>query len=300
MKRKFAVGEISTMNKALHSAVIFCVVCIAVMAANAKPPSVNKSKQITEYELQTLAEGEDRVRIDTTYYTTIENLDDLPVSNLENDFDFINYGGGAVVVNPRTAMVESERVDLLEPPNIWYGPYVTFDPNRISDATEDYDEGSLLDFWGNPYYFFTPLGLVKPRTESISLELYGDYFDRYAIVSLGPDGKKSSDDIIRLFGGAPTELVISSLNPSTVQHGDEVTVRGYNFGEEQGGSQVVLNDFAIPTILSWSDREVRFQVPHDLTSGALKICKGAGESNSLHLEITGTPTGLISDWELYY
>lgn len=256
-------------------------------------------KQATEYEMLILANAEDSAAIDIGYYVSIESLNDLPTDDTTYDFDYINYGGGAAVISLLTGMFEPELVNLLQSPHVWQGPYVNFDPARVSISGAGYDEGTLLDLWGNPYYLFTPLGLVKPQSRSISLELYGDQFDRYAIVSLGPDGIKSGDDIIRLFGGAPTWLVLSSTTPSPVQRGEEVTVRGYNFGDTQGPRNITLNGAMVSDIITWSDRAVIFIVPSDAESGYVRIIEGSFESNAVYLSVQVEQTSVEDTWILY-
>lgn len=278
-------------------------------------------KQLVEQELRILAEAEERVYLDTGYFVSIENLDDLPSETANYWFDYINAGGGAAVIDPRTGRFKPERVDLLQYPHLWLGPYVTFQPGRISEDGAGYDPGTLLDLWGRPYYLFTPVGLARPPEMSITQEFYGDQFDRYAIVSLGPDGEKSSDDIIRWFGFPPSALVISSLRPNMVEPGEEVTVRGYNFGtmkadepkrehneeqslgEELKGEkierQVLLNNNPVAEILLWSDREIRFKVPLGAQSGYVKVKIGAVESNGLYLTVVSSVPAGSKNWWLY-
>lgn len=262
--------------------------------------SDNSALQLTELEIQTLIDAEEQVMIDTGYYVSIENLNDLPTDNVTYWFDYINEGGGAAVIDHHTGMFKPVRVDLLTPPNLWQGPYVTYQPGRIALDGAGYDVGTLLDFWSNPYYLFTPLGLARPPSQSITQDLYGDQFDRYAIVSLGPDGVKSDDDIIRFFGGAPTALVVSSVNPNTAEAGETVTLRGYNFGDSQGDSQLILNNTIVNEIESWSDREIRFRVPADAQSGYVKVRVSGEESNGLYLVVKDTQTQVECEWTLYY
>lgn len=278
-------------------------------------------KQLVEQELRILAEAEEMVYLDTGYFVSIENLDDLPSNTGNYWFDYINAGGGAVVIDPRTGRFKPERVDLLQYPHLWLGPYVTYQPGRISVEGAGYDPGTLLDLWGRPYYLFTPVGLARPPEMSITLEIYGDQFDRYAIVSLGVDGVKSADDIIRWFGFPPSALVISSLRPDMVEPGAEVTIRGYNFGtmkdygtekEHNDGQslrdnikgekierQVLLNDNPVTEILLWSDREIRFKVPLEAQSGYVKVKIGAVESNGLYLTVISLVPASSKNWWLY-
>ncbi|MCD6385805.1 IPT/TIG domain-containing protein [Candidatus Sumerlaeota bacterium] len=277
-----------------------CILLFGLFIGASASTSDNLILQLTEQEIQTLIDAEEQVMIDTGYYVSIENLNDLPTDNATYWFDYINEGGGAAVIDHHTGMFKPGRVDLLKLPNVWQGPYATYQPGRITLDGAGYDVGTLLDFWLNPYYLFTPIGLARPPSQTITQELYGDQFDRYAIVSLGPDGVKSADDIIRFFGGAPTALVVSSVNPASAEPGETITLRGYNFGDTQGDSQVVFNATNVSQIDSWSDRQIRFRVPPDAQSGYVKVVVGGQESNAVYLAVKGTQTQAENDWTLYY
>jgi hypothetical protein len=191
-----------------------------------------------------------------------------------------------------------QRLDVRVPPRVWFGPYVTFKQGHISIDGAGYDPGTPLDPWGNPYYLFTPLGLVRPTLGTITLELYADTFDRYAIVSLGNDGVMSGDDIILLFEGstfgAPKVTAISSLVPATAAPGQRVTVRGYNFGATQDTSRLELAGQPVAPV-SWSDRAIVFAVPESAPSGDVVVVRGATRSNSFALRVLVA----VRHWPLY-
>jgi len=256
-------------------------------------------RAITELEMQTLAQAMDMVYIDIGYYVSIENLNDLLSPYTVHDFDNIDQFVGTWVVDPATALFYPDKRDLTHVPHLWLGPYVTYQDDRIALDGAGYDRGALLDLWGTPYYLFSPAGLARTDQHTVTLELYGDYFDTYAIVSLGPDGIKSSDDIVRTFGAPPTRLVLTSLSTPSAYPGGMIALRGYNFGSRSlqppdlflGGSQ-------ISSILSWTDRLIQFTVPEDAASGYLKLVKDSEESNLLFLEISEMPTS-ARQWVLY-
>jgi type II secretory pathway pseudopilin PulG len=112
----------------------------------------------------------------------------------------------------------------------WNGPY--HQPKRIYVGgtledlpnVESLDADAIrrdwpLDPWGNPYRFYSPIGIIgteAAKTDPSALEQEGfsdgilttedDRFDRYAIVSYGPDGLSDSvfggdDDVIYLLEG---------------------------------------------------------------------------------------------------
>ena len=131
----------------------------------------------------------------------------------------------------------------------WAGPFANFrrawtgkdfKPN-VPQALDDYERarGYPLDPWGRPYRLYSPLGVVGGHSSSASetepaspddldqetfsngelTEAGGYEFDRFAIVSYGPNGAESdadltdpidfddddNDDIIYLFGRLPNE-----------------------------------------------------------------------------------------------
>ncbi|MCX7000847.1 MAG: IPT/TIG domain-containing protein [Candidatus Sumerlaeota bacterium] len=265
------------------------------------PPPPPRFGEITATlaELQTLADAMTVVYLDTGYYVSIENLNDLLSNNTVYDFDNINNGGGTWVIDPATALFKPQMANLTVPPHLWQGPYVTYQDSRISLTGSGYDRGTLLDFWGTPYYLFSPAGLVRTDQHVITLELYDDYFDSYAIVSLGPDGVMSSDDLIYTFGEPPTRLVLTSLSVQSAYRGDTVRLRGYNFGAGgSGNSRLLLGAMTINAISSWSDRQIEFTVPSGAASGNVSVEKGQEVSNGLPLTILEHPSA-AAHWLLY-
>lgn len=253
----------------------------------------------TELEMANLAEAMELAAIDTGYWTSIENLNDfIAFSPPVHDFDDINDGGGTLVIDPATGRWRSQRKDLRNPPLQWQGPYISFPAERVSVDGAGYDPGTLLDLWGQPYRLFTPLGLARPFEAMISLELYGDAFDRYAIVSLGPDGVKSGDDLIRLFGSPPTALAVSSLSPSRARLGASVRIRGWNFGASQGAGRILLNGRDAGPAQSWTAREIVFIVPAWAQSGAVQVEVG-GISSQPPLELTVALSRAGQSWKKY-
>lgn len=252
-------------------------------------------------EMQTLTDAMELVYLDIGGYVSIENLNDLLSDQTVHDFDNISLGGGTWVIDPTTAFFYPQMLNLSVPPHRWLGPYVTFNESRITLSGNGYDRGTLLDLWGTPYYLFSPAGLVRSDQHAITLELYGDYFDSYAIVSLGPDGVKSSDDLIRTFGLPPIKPVITSLSATSAYAGDALRLRGWNLGTQSGeraAATLYLGAMPITTIKSWSERLIEFTVPEGASSGNIRIVRGTYETNSLPLTILERPTA-SRHWNLY-
>ncbi|MDK2972405.1 MAG: Type secretion system protein [Candidatus Sumerlaeota bacterium] len=245
------------MNYRAHS------IALAVFAAALSPAAAQfGAYEVAQEELNTLADQMVIVHLDTTYFTTLENLNDLSSFTSTNTFDFINDEGGALVISPATGRFRNPpRLDLVNrPPGLaWQGPYASYQSSRIDGPDSIYDEGTPLDPWGTPYFFYSPLGLIDPQSEDIELTGYLDDFNQYTIVSYGPDGVMSSDDLTRAVAGFSIAVpAISSVRifpPAAKSTDYTVQVRGYKFGATQGSGSVAVNGSpAVPT--SWSDTRI--------------------------------------------
>lgn len=264
-------------------------------------------------DVNTIATQMEQIAAFTNFFTTIENLDDLNGPTTTFPFDYINDNGGALVISPFTGDFRDDRLDYLNRPLglEFNGPYISAFSNliqvgRFTDDTHFYDEGHPLDPWFNPYLFYSPLGLVVPRTESIELDFHEDSFDRFTIVSLGPDGVVSGDDIIRSISGfSITTLAISSsrLRASNAKQSTfpyQLVLKGYNFGSTQGAGSVTIDSGPAP-IISWSGTEVIAglnSIPSSNAAVVLTKDNGANESFSGYID--ERPDADVGDWELYY
>jgi hypothetical protein len=294
---------------------VFCMQTCTLSAADSSLP--RDKAIIAMAEMQTIAQAMDICAIDTTYYVVPEALDDL--SFIPSDpayyFDFINDGGGCNVIPPYQGYFKSTRVNLLTGFNTWKGPYVTFQPDRIQLGTQPYDKGSPLDPWGNPYYLFSPFGLLRGDTATASLELYADQFGGYMLVSLGQDGIMSSDDLWYSFGPGVTGFALTSVRSNggrrvagltasdvvfTLTAGAGITVRGLNLGATQSGARVLLGTLELTSVSRWSDREVDLLLPSGVTGvTTLRIERGSYSTNNLQLNILAAPNSARDDWSLY-
>jgi hypothetical protein len=228
--------------------------------------------EITLADMNAIATAMQYAFLDTTYWTSIENLNDFIASSPPaNSFDNIDDKGGTRVIDPRTGQWTPDRKNLIGAFFPWRGPYLSIQPSRIAIDGAGYDPGTLLDFWGTPYYLFTPMGLARPDEGTITLDLYGDQFHQYAIVSLGPDGVMSGDDFTVFFGSAPAVLSASSVSPARASKGKQVTIRGYKFGAAQGANRVLIDEREVQTIESWSDRAIVFSTTNQTPSGPLQV-----------------------------
>lgn len=291
--------------------IALCAVCIAGYATPALLSA--QSEVVAQQDMATMANALEVCVIDTGYYVSLENLNDVSAApGATRPFDSIQHLGGVYVMLPDVGTFQANRRNLATAFNPWGGPYVTYQTNRIQTGTTPYDEGSLLDPWGSPYYLFNPLGLIRGDSGTITLELYGDQFDRYTIVSLGPDGVMSADDIIRPFNGTINGTRLTSLKgPGVtrispvqdvptyeVEAGTTLTLRGFNFGSESPNKSVVFNSQAIPHT-SWTNREIQVLVPQELSgTGNFQIAINSGRTNVLQATITDGDTA-VHDWKAY-
>lgn len=238
---------------------------LIILPINAFSGSVNDTVALSEVRL--LGEALQLVYAETTYLTTLENLNDFTTPSQITPYDYINHNGGALVIKPFFGDFEANRLDFLNRPFGlgWQGPYVNIQAIYTS-PTSSYDPGTFLDPWGRPYLFYSPLGLLKPSTESVTLEFHGDQFSTYTVASLGADGVVSEDDHTFSLGIGISRLAISSMsirnNTGTGLQASAaglstapfvLHLRGYQFGTQQG--TVALGGAPL-TILNWSDREI--------------------------------------------
>lgn len=236
-------------------ALALCIAAAAAASAEEAPP-----RERVLSDMATLAQAMAILEIDTGYFTTLENLDDLPGTvGAPNEFQGIDDGGGALVIRPARGRFQDDRVNLTtRPPGFqWQGPYVSV--QNMEGPGSAYDPGSPQDPWGNPYYLYTPLGRVSPLAEAITLDDYGDSFSTYEIVSFGPDGVMSDDDLFRTIPSAGiTEPVISSVRVSVSRGAEyEVQVKGWNFGAGAGSVTVGGEPAAVD---SWTPRLVTARI----------------------------------------
>lgn len=243
--------------------------------------------------------------IDIGYLVALEELNDLGFTT-QPSYDYIDLNGGPFRMPPTLGLF----LPRAPVSNSWFGPYSNFQQGQTQTATLPYDRGSPLDPWGNPFLLFSPLGLVRGDTGVVTQEFYGDWFDRYALVSLGPDGTMSGDDIVRLFGGGVSGSLISSLSGSnlvvenaatgtsyTATAGRAITIKGYSLGASQGASRVMWGTTEFPGPTAWSQTSITVEVPLGVFGVQdLRVDLGGSVTNALRLTV---PANHAGEWEIY-
>ncbi|MDD5136789.1 MAG: glucoamylase family protein, partial [Candidatus Omnitrophica bacterium] len=92
----------------------------------------------------------------------------------------------------------------------------------------------------------------------------------------------NADQIITVDYPVPT---ITSIDPARALPGDQVTIRGINFGSAQGSSFVKFYNDKLATIISWSDTSIVCVVPEGIETGPVTITTGAGTSREVLVTI---------------
>jgi len=276
------------------------IISLFTSAAAAQPAT----EAAAASELNTLANAMIFFQLDTTFFTTLENLDDVNSTSVTNDFQNINDDGGTLVIAPAIGDIADNRLTLTNRPFglAWAGPYATFQSSRIAGSDDLFDPGTPLDPWGTPYYFYTPLGRVNPSIEGVDLQDYGDTFNDYRVVSLGSDRVVSSDDLIRFVSA--TRIAVTVISSATVQSatrraGATLTIRGYNFGDSQGDGAVTINSGPTETVLSWSETEVIVSLATVPANDAtIQLETDSGPTTSF-AGVSGSSIATVPSWNLY-
>ncbi|CAN5453620.1 hypothetical protein BH09SUM1_BH09SUM1_06650 [soil metagenome] len=303
-------------SMAMVAAVGFCLVSFAnaepLHAINPHAPGKAPATAKTPgagtavlQELSNIRDAENFLYIDSNRLTTIENLDDV-LSGSATNYQNINDGGGALVIDPYYGLPTRQFLNS----GTYFGPYLTAGSNHPYEGPSGaYDEGTPLDLFGTgqPYYLYSPLGLIEPKSGTVSLRFYGDAFFDYTLVSHGPDGIMSSDDVIVPIPGFNiTHKVISSsrLKNNTAKSTNPyvLVIKGYNLGTSQGTGAVQLNGVdATGTVTLWSASriEITFVIAPSLTA-PVTVRTGAGQiTNTLATSVDELASTAALHWDVY-
>ncbi len=299
-------------GKLLHIGLFIALGCTTAPAETSrdkKPEAKQGESTVALAQMEALSNALQFFYIDYNRFTTLENLDDILSTTASVDYQAINANGGALIFFPATGDLMRQT---LTTPGIGAGPpYLnTSSSTPLEGPNGDYDEGTFLDPWGGPFYFYTPLGLLDPKTESISLRYYGDQFPDYRIVSHGPDLQPMTiDDVEYIVPFAPSisALRISSARVVTsTQRGTffpyQLLVKGYNFGSSQGSGGVTLDGESIDTndILSWTSTLITINLAIPPSASAdVTVTTDGGQTSPAKTVILETSGSSAADWTLY-
>jgi prepilin-type N-terminal cleavage/methylation domain-containing protein len=240
---------------------------IGLLATLAVPVYIAKRQQamitVAQAEVRALAEAEKQCQLIHGYFVPLQMLDDvIPDSTISSTLpvdDLSEEDQNLYVIDPMQSL-QDQMTDQLQIRSLdtnmriykmineWAGPFLN--PQRVLfaqdvkiDPNTDLDRYRLdvpLDPWGNPYRFYSPLGLVGTNadstdlTEADSTSDWTDFSDgrltttdgermqgKYAIISYGPNGTTEDiqptantdddDDIIYFFAAQYTESSFRSF-----------------------------------------------------------------------------------------
>ena len=109
------------------------------------------------------------------------------------------------------------------------------------------------------------------------------YYVLFLLVFLISCGDDSSTNPIT------TDPTINSIEATAVLPGDEMLIKGINFGATQGASKVHFNNLIADTYLSWSDTEIKVIVPAITSDGKVKVVTDSKTSNEVSYTIDKGP-----------
>lgn len=235
-------------------AVVAILLVLGAMAVPVYTERVENSRRATALsETRSLAEAEEMVAMIHGFFVPLQVLDDVKevtgVNNTLSERDTIDRDAdlSLFVIDPNQSLARqdgdqfvldenSDSARVREMINFWQGPFAK--TKRVFIAGEENDDPEnlnstlvLRDFpldpWGQPYRFYSPLGLIGSSAgvtdlSGINNDSFSDgnltqqdrRFDRYAIVSFGRDGESdtetnSADDIIYQFGQVVSETTLN-------------------------------------------------------------------------------------------
>ena len=88
----------------------------------------------------------------------------------------------------------------------------------------------------------------------------------------------------------PILPTIDHLEPSSGPYGITLKIVGNDFGPTRGTGKVMFAGHEITDVVSWSDDAINLIVPPQVTTGAIKVVNGIGESNEVTYTITLSDT----------
>lgn len=230
---------------------LLVLVIVSLLSAMITPTVVRRQRQsrihVAEADVRELAAAQDAVGLNFGYYVPLQLLDDIPGSFVPSDaienedstillVDLLESVQTQPQVSLGSAFTNGRVAKLVEG---WEGPFIhfqrafRFDDDPTNPITLALDHP--LDPWGNPYILYSPIGVIGSGAGGLALSntypeesdydnsafsngflsSSDDRFDRFAVVSFGPDGVRGSeanpsefgDDIIYFFGHLEPEVI---------------------------------------------------------------------------------------------
>ena len=104
-------------------------------------------------------------------------------------------------------------------------------------------------------------------------------------VELLKGGTKVLDQFDVDFRLGPPVPVIESVLPDPAKVGEEITITGKNFGDDEYEGEVSLGGNRLYDISEWSDTRIRLKLPTTARTGELVVTVGEGESDPYYLQV---------------
>lgn len=212
---------------------LIAVIIIGILVAIIIPVLVRRADDAriasAESDLEHLQAAEERACLNTRYMYRFYVLDDTiggdgryaptdpsdvdGIRDEEYNFTvvaplrmFIDYKAGLFMVNYGNLY---SRMSRNETEFGWSGPYINYQRMHMDDRDMP------LDPWGNPYLLFTLAGVVDQFQGTIETvynftvaatgaqgTTYGPWFDRFTVLSMGPNGTPGDGSPMARFGTA--------------------------------------------------------------------------------------------------
>lgn len=235
----------STEQAVTLTELLLVLLIVSLLATLAIPTVTRRARDAreaaAEADARALAEAQMTCGLIHGFFVPLQLLDDVPRNNDTESDDIGNADAGVQVISVNRTVLDQlgnqEDVISSNLDDTWEGPFYQAQRVYVDDPEDPFTENSLehdfpLDPWGRPYILYSPIGVVGSTAGSAAqagtfitdtiigatpsswsngqLTTNNDRFDRWAIVSFGPDGQAGSiddgvdedgDDIIYYFGG---------------------------------------------------------------------------------------------------
>jgi hypothetical protein len=210
-----------------------------------------------------------------TSWSDTEIVLDIPVGTITGNVTVTPDGGAAS--EPETLTIQPE-ITSINPTTASIGDALTINGTGFEDA-----QGA------NGKITFIGSGDTTAVTSWSSTQ----------IVLIIPAGTKTGMVVVTTNAGLPTfygALVIrpdiTDLSPATATVGQEITITGTNFGKAIGAGKVTFAGSGDTTAVnSWSDTEIKLNVPAGTVTGDVKVTEVTGVATSDPVVLTITAGG---------
>ena len=177
-------------------------------------------------------------------------------------------------------------------------------PYLTSISPMQVEAGDLLTLRGGNFGSSRGTGYVLFSVLLPSASNYVSWSDRRIVVRV-PDKAPSGEVRITTSNGTSEAKhleigilspQITSISPSRVRYGQTITIRGTAFGANRGTSRVVFHGGRRPNTsqyVSWSDTQIRIQVPTGARTGNVQIVTTEG-SDTFRLAVTSPWVSRVS------